>query len=708
MESMTPSPRKPLPNGHFRARPTLLASLLCSASAALGADVLSTLVPAHPRLLYSAQDFQRTRAWADTDSSVRKVYLSLRTKGDQILAKTPLVYKLDATDAQRLLTVSRDALERISTLAALYRMDGEARHRDGAIRAMKEVSAFPDWHPPHFLDVAEMTLAVALGYDWLYQDLTPGMRDTLRSAIARHGLRPGMDAYRNKANGWWVKSTNNWNQVCNAGLALGALAIAEDSAALARSILDSALGSIPTSMNSSYAPDGGFPEGVGYWEYGTTYNVYLLAGLQTALGKTFGLMEAPGFAQTADYRLQMVGPTNLRYSYADQSIPNGFVGCMFWFAKTLQRPFYARAERVNAGSPNIFALLWYDPVLAAQSDTYALPLAMRYQNLDVVAMRSSWTDPNAWYVGFKGGDNQASHGHLDLGSFVLDQGNVRWAADLGSDNYGVPKYFKERTLQGGAHWQIYRTRTEGHNTLTISATAQTPLSFASQGILAKAPLLGFKADPTDSWAIADLTAGYQAIATDARKVTRAHRGVRLWPGSQFLVQDEVVSSAPVEIVWNLLTEAVVTLQGGTATLSRKGKTMRLEVLSPAGAKFDTVTCHPPDTRTQAEKDAGALAENPNNGFTKVIVRLPLATASTTLAVRFVPGGTSPAAPVLRPLSGWKDFSSTAPRTLASGPLSTGHVAVELATGRRFDLSSPMPVGRHVLVQDGRLRVISVR
>lgn len=704
---MTPPLRKALPNGHFRACLVVLSGLFLGASQAHGADVLASLAAAHPRLLYTAQDFQRTRAWADSDSTVRKVYLSLRTKGDQILAKTPLVYKLDATSEQRLLTVSRDALERISLLAALYRMDGEARHRDGAIRAMKEVSAFPDWHPPHFLDVAEMTLAVALGYDWLYQDLTPGMRDTLRSAIARHGLRPGMDAYRNKANGWWVKSTNNWNQVCNAGLALGALAIAEDSASLARSIVDSALASIPTSMNSSYAPDGGFPEGVGYWEYGTTYNAYLLAGLQTALGKTFGLLDAPGFALTADYRLQMVGPTNLRYSYADQSIPNGFVGCMFWFAKTFQRPFYARAERANAGSPNIFALLWYDPVLTAKPDTYALPLAVRYQNLDVVAMRSSWADANAWYLGFKGGDNKASHGHLDLGSFVLDQGNVRWAADLGSDNYGVSKYFKERTLQGGAHWQIYRTRTEGHNTLTISAASQTPMSFASQGIAAKAPLLGFKADSADSWAIADLTAGYQAIATDARSVTRAHRGVRLWPNAQFLVQDEIVSSAPVEVVWNLLTEAVVTLQGGSATLTRKGKTMRLEILSPAGAKFDTVTCHPPDTRTQAEKDAGALAENPNNGYTKVIVRLPLAVANTTLAVRFVPGGTSPAAPALRPLSQWKDFASSSPLPYSLPRMSASLVAIEPATGRRVSLDVPLESGRHVLRRDGRLQVLIV-
>ena len=32
------------------------------------------------------------------------------------------------------------------------------------------VLSFTDWHPKHFLDVAEMTTALALSYDWLYHD----------------------------------------------------------------------------------------------------------------------------------------------------------------------------------------------------------------------------------------------------------------------------------------------------------------------------------------------------------------------------------------------------------------------------------------------------------------------------------------------------------------------------------------------------------
>jgi hypothetical protein len=685
-----------------------VVAFLCGVAPLRAADRLGNLKASHPRLLFSEADFARTRVWCDIDSLTRKTWLSLKAKGEQFLTRPALTYALDPTPQQRLLAVSREALERISLLAALYRLDGDVRYRDGAVQVLRTVSAFPDWHPSHFLDASEMTFAVALGYDWLHKDLTPGLRDTLRVAIATKGLRPGMDAYRGKANSWWVKSTNNWNQVCNAGLAIGALAIAEDSTALSRSVVDSVLWSLPVSMDASYAPDGGFVEGVGYWEYGTNYTVYLLGSLQSALGSTFGLMESPGFDRTADYRLQMVGPTNLRYDYADQSVTNNFVSSMFWFAKAFDRPFYARTERINPGTPNIFALMWYDPELAAKPDAYALPLAERYDRLDVAVFRSSWSDAGAWYVGFKGGDNAASHAHLDQGSFVMEKDGVRWVSDLGSDNYGVPNYFVDTKSQAGAHWQMYRTRTEGHGTLTISDRVQVPLAFPSQSITAVAPLVDFHDGAIDAWAIADLTSSYQPIATDARAVTRAHRGIRLWPESQMLVQDEVVSSAPVEVVWNLLTEAAVSLEGSAMTMARKGKTMRAEILAPVGARFDTVTCHPPDSRIQAQKDAGLAAENPNQGYTKVIVRLPMGVVDATLAVRFFPGGTAPLAPSLLPLSRWKESASGVAEPSGRASLGRGKVAVELGTGRRIALDRPLPVGKQLVNRDGRLRLVLVK
>ena len=65
-----------------------------------------------------------------------------------------------------------------------------------AVLEMKAVAAFPDWNPSHFLDVAEMTNALAIGYDWLYDDLTPTDRATIRAAIVEAGSEARPESLR--------------------------------------------------------------------------------------------------------------------------------------------------------------------------------------------------------------------------------------------------------------------------------------------------------------------------------------------------------------------------------------------------------------------------------------------------------------------------------------------------------------------------------
>jgi hypothetical protein len=85
---------------------------------------------------------------------------------------------------------------------------------DRAIKEMVHVSSdCKDWNPSHFLDVAEMTHAVAIGYDWLYDRISASDRKIIESAATTKGLTAGLAAYHSHA--WWANSTVNWNQVCN-------------------------------------------------------------------------------------------------------------------------------------------------------------------------------------------------------------------------------------------------------------------------------------------------------------------------------------------------------------------------------------------------------------------------------------------------------------------------------------------------------------
>src|SRR5579859_4116741 len=184
---------------------------------------LATLRHGHPRLIATDADFTRLRELVRSDSVAAGIYANLKRQADQMLSQPTVVHRLIGP---RLLDQSRLCLERVYTLALVYRISGKAKYLDRALAELRAAAAFPDWNPSHFLDVAEMTHALAIGYDWLYRDLRAEDRALLRQAIEEKGLDEAIRIYQR--HNWWTVAVHNWNQVCNGGITLGALAIADE------------------------------------------------------------------------------------------------------------------------------------------------------------------------------------------------------------------------------------------------------------------------------------------------------------------------------------------------------------------------------------------------------------------------------------------------------------------------------------------------
>ena len=75
----------------------------------------------------------------------------------------------------------------------------------------------------------------------------------LQDAIVQKGLNPAIEVYDKEVG--WHKGNINWNQVCNGGISIGALAIAEHIPEIASKILCTAIESIQLPMKA-YEPDG--------------------------------------------------------------------------------------------------------------------------------------------------------------------------------------------------------------------------------------------------------------------------------------------------------------------------------------------------------------------------------------------------------------------------------------------------------------------
>ena len=190
----------------------------------VGASLTSTT---HPRILLREGEENGIKSVIKADKAWDTVHQAILAESDALLPVAP-VERIQI--GRRLLDKSREALRRLFFLSYAWRMTHQDKYLQRAEKEMLAISAFSDWNPSHFLDVAEMTMAVAIGYDWLHHDLSANSRSIIKEAILKKGIEPSLDAKYNS----WLKATHNWNQVCNAGMTYGALAIYEDQPELAK------------------------------------------------------------------------------------------------------------------------------------------------------------------------------------------------------------------------------------------------------------------------------------------------------------------------------------------------------------------------------------------------------------------------------------------------------------------------------------------
>ncbi|MFD1140292.1 heparinase II/III family protein [Larkinella insperata] len=597
------------------------ALIFLGSSAAAQVDHLGAQVtlPDHPRILLLKDEEAPIKRTIEADQAWAKLHGVILAECDALMDVAP-IERIQI--GRRLLGKSREGLRRLFFLSYGWRMTRQENYLRRAEKELLAISAFSDWNPSHFLDVGEMTMAVALGYDWLYDGLPESSRSAIKAAILKKGIEPSLDPKYNS----WLKTTNNWNQVCNAGMVYGALAIFEDQPELGKKIVNRALESVVISMDE-YSPDGAYPEGYSYWGYGTSFNVMLIGALEKAFGKDFGLSARPGFLKTAGYLENMTGPSGLSFNYSDAGSGVGLEPAMFWFAARQRDPSLLWVERrhlLNDDAQRLVKnrLLPATMLWSAGVSTTAMtaPTSLMWTGggkTPVALMRSSWTDPAAVYVGMKGGSPSTSHAHMDVGSFVMESDGVRWAMDFGMQDYESLESKKVdlwNRNQDSQRWRVFRYNNFVHNTLTINNALQV--------VNGKAPLTAVSKAPNFMHAVTDLTELY------AESVQKAVRGVALVDKSYVVVRDELENKpAETTVRWTLLTPATVKIVGNNkAELTKDGKKLVLEVREPANVVLKTWTTEPAN-----EYDA------PNPGTVRVGFEVPVAAgAKTALTVLLLP------------------------------------------------------------------------
>lgn len=538
-----------------------------------------TKLSGHPRILLSKGGERALKKQIQKDVVWKDIHAAIMQESDALLSIPENERK---QIGRRLLSVSRENLRRIFFLSYAYRMSGDKKYAQRAEKEMLKAANFSDWNPSHFLDVGEMTMALAIGYDWLYGQLSSQSKQIIEKAIIEKGLNPSFDKQYN----WFVDAVHNWNQVCHGGMTYGALAVWEKDPVLGAKVINRAIEKIRIPMKH-YGPDGAYPEGVGYWEYGTSFNVMFLSAIEGVFKSDFGLSEIPGFLATGDYLLHMVTPGLKNFCYSDNGVRAFFTPTIFWFySKTKDASIlYNQSRLIKQSGVDAVKKTRLAPAMliwgaSASLEKPAIPTDLFWMgqgDSPVAAMRSDWVNSDATYLGVKLGSPSINHGHMDIGSFIFEADGVNWVIDMGGEEYnrletrGVELWGRQQDAQ---RWDVFRYNNLAHSTLSFNDKYQL--------VKGNAVIDRHGKEENNMYVLSDLSSVY------ANQVQKVSRSVSLIDKKYAVVEDYVVNRKRfTKLSWRLVTPATAkVVSDQVVELTKDGKKLYLRVEGASNPVWD--------------------------------------------------------------------------------------------------------------------------
>lgn len=537
----------------------------------------------HPRLMLTDDECQslKSRIAAGSDELLVKLHNSAisTANSNAVLNGSEIVYQLDVS-GKRILNQSNDATNRLLHLAYAWRMTGDDKYLDAADQILNWVCKFPDWNArKHFLDPSQMTIGVALAYDWLYKGLSDATKALVEKAIQDFLFYP---AQHKQWNLNFYEAENNWNSWCNCGLVLGAMAIYEKAPKVSREIIDASIASCPIAIKAMFSPSGAYHEGYSYWSSSAGKQAIINTVLKECLGTDFGLSAIDGWDKASICRIFLTGIDGI-FNYADCGTAAATAPGQWYFAWDFDNPsaLYQEIPLAKSGAYTgqelPLVLCWAGKMSSLNLGEVQAPSQRIFSGsgqTDLCIIRTLW-DKSAQdkYLGIKGGMASSAHGHMDAGSFVYDAQGVRWSYDLGLQSYTtLENAIKQKggalfdMNQSSLRWKVLRLNNRFHSTLTINDEDHLVNGYASiSGVVDSKNELGCTVDLTPVFG----------------EATRSAKRYFSLKGDVLTVTDEIQApkTSQAKVSWRMVTKADVTVEKDHIKLQMNGKTMYLKAMS---------------------------------------------------------------------------------------------------------------------------------
>lgn len=366
---------------------------------------------------------------------------------------------------------ARGVQGRVMDLLISHRIDPNPAYRDRAIEELRNLVGWSSWVDPchnHIaadLCTAEAAVAVAVGLDWLWEDLPEQMRKSFADAIKAKAIAPYLEGC--KQGSLWTSCYHYWNAVVNSGVGLAALALSDESAD-ARKAYTQARKNLKHFFDA-LGREGGWDEGLGYWGYAMRY-VLLLAEAARRLDDDQTFLHQRGMDTTGLFPVYFT-PNGQPASFGDNSaVP--LAGTFYLLARHFDRrevtwwldtyAFHHDASNTGWSTAGL-AMLLRPPAAKTPKDPH-LKVVKVFDQIGWAALADHWPKPS-FYVAAKAGDLSANHAQRDMNSLQLQVDGEMLLTDQGSAPYS-------REYLSDARDGFYEVQARGHNTVIVAGRDQ--------------------------------------------------------------------------------------------------------------------------------------------------------------------------------------------------------------------------------------------
>ncbi len=520
-------------------------------------------------------------AWAKADAAAGQAlikraegYLGFEWPGIPAVKSLLIVRNGNRSEYQDIANKKRAALGTL-LLAEVY--ENKGRFMDDIVNGVWSICEESFWgasaHLPHtkeyaglmdvsqpFVELFSAETATLLAWvDYFLGDkldaISPQLRKRIYYETNYRIFKPLMTKYHGwmgtNANG---RRPNNWNPwICSNWLNSVLLLEKNDTARLAA--VHKILGVLDAFLDP-YPADGGCDEGPGYWGAAAASLYDNISLLNLASNNAFTYVYADQKIRNMGafiYRAQI----SERYflDFADADPQPGMAGTMIYrFGKDIQDPdmmhfgayYLDRKSKGALGNyqffRNLFALFMEDEFNHAEKGL-PLPADFWWPDLQVMITRDHAGSTAGYFVAAKGGNNDESHNHNDVGSYLVYYDGLPVLIDVGRGTYTAKTFSSRR-------YEIWYNRSDYHNIPTVNGHTQ------EAGPRFKAEQVSYHTGNGSSRLALDIAGAYPKEAG----ISKWNRTIQLNKGKQVQVRDVIQLQKADSLTEHLMTCYPVTVK----------------------------------------------------------------------------------------------------------------------------------------------------